>query len=290
MFVFVGGITASISINSKSEITVQYLINRIFGILIPYFIASLVYYLVGFKGSFNLNNFINYLKNFSTSPPMYYIAFYVQLIIISTLLFKIIKSKYNSPIIIIILILIYIFSIYLTKYTMIDGMALAACNIFGGTYLFVFSIGIFFYMWMDKLISRNINIIISIICMLGLTFFEYKHYILTSWSNPPLLSTIVYTLLIFGIVFSLFNLFEGKLNKCKKALGIFNYIGKNSLYIFLYHSLFITIAVQHNIFKTNNLFFTVWILFNAIIPPLFISYISKKYIGSNLKQLFFYKN
>lgn len=293
MFVFIGGITASASIERQKEINSAYLIRRISSILIPYVFAALIFNLYTYKGVFSLTVYFNELINFSY-PAMYYIAFFIQLILVSTVLFKIIKAKYHSPLIVLVLGLLYLLSFYSTKYTTVANIGLAGGNILGGSYLFVFSLGILFYMCMPKLSNKKANLSILIISMLGIIIFEYKQCILKSWSNPPTLLTMIYTLLIFGIVFSTFNILDTKLHYIKKLLGLFNYIGKNSIYIYLYHFLFITIAREHNLVQylriNSYTLNAIWILFCAIVPPLVIACITNKYIRPNLKSLFFYSN
>lgn len=290
MFVLIGGITAGVSLSRKSEVNFNYIKRRVTGILIPYFFASIVYCLYQSRGYLNITVLINHLVHFTASPPMYYIAFYIQLILVSTLLYKLIKKRYNSILIIFILGIIYFISVYFTKYTVSETMVLAARNLFGGTFLFVFALGIFFYMWMDKLAAKKYSILILIICLLGISFFVYKKYILISWANPPVNTTIVYTLLIFGIVFGFFNIFPNRNKYIGIFLNVFTYIGKNSLYVFLYHMLFIDLASKYNIFLRlgiNNMFINAgWILACSIVPPLLIAYISNRYIISNLKYLF----
>ncbi|MGG4144496.1 acyltransferase [Paenibacillus algorifonticola] len=245
MFVFVAGITAAISIDRQKEVKPKFIMRRISGILIPYTLAALMYNLYVYKGVFSLSGFFVELITFSY-PAMYYIAFFIQLVLISTLLFKIIKAQHKSPLIILVIGLIYFLSVYLTENTIVSNIALAGGNILGGTYLFVYALGILFYMWMPKPSNMKTNLIFLVLCMAGLIFFENRGYIFNSWSNPPTELTMLYTLLIFGIVFSVFNVSYSRIRYIKKGLTLFNYIGKHSLYIYLYHFLFIRIATEHN--------------------------------------------
>ncbi|MNZ80062.1 Acyltransferase family protein [compost metagenome] len=293
MFVFVGGITAAISIDRQAEVKPIYLMRRITGILVPYLFAALAYHVYVYKGHFSYVLFYQQLIGFSY-PAMYYIAFFIQLVLISTFLFKLIKAKYNSPIILLIIGLIYLLSFYFTNYTKIADIGLAGANILGGTYLFVFSMGILFFFWMPKLSNIKAGSVIFSLSVIGLLIFEYKDYILSSWANPPKTLTMIYTLLVFGIVFGMFNIIKSKLHYIQGFLNVFNYIGKNSLYIYLYHFLFITISTQHNVVKyfgiSSNWLNAIWVLSCAIVPPLLIAFVTNRYIRPNYKKLFFYNN
>lgn len=228
MFIFLSGITSCIS-QSRNTGKKGYISKRLLGIFIPYVVATVAYQLLITDYHFDFMIFKDYILNFNVSPPFYFIAFFMQLVLVSPILYKLFdinKSIYSR---VISLIVIYILSLYLTHYTKISNIYGGGNLILGGTYLFVFALGMFFYFYMDKL-KKSFNLFISIIGVLLLIAYEFLVDLKLGWSNPPNDHTIVFTSIIFMILYGVYNLFSKYIRYAKIEL-----LGKYSLYIFLYH-------------------------------------------------------
>lgn len=211
IFIFLAGITASITL-SRHNIFSFYK-KRLISIIIPYIIATFIISLLTQK------HFFPSLINFNASGPFYFIAFFLQLLLIAPFLSKL--NYYFLP-------LIFVISFLLNRFhfTSLWG---GGEFIFGGSFLFLFYLGIIFY--------KNISFfkpkfIFSVIAALILIFIELFNLIPATWHNPPYLLTMFYTLTIFCLFYNI------NLNPKSPIIRLFSLLGRYSLYIFLYHSVF----------------------------------------------------
>ena len=92
LFLFISGYLINVdSINKK-----KFYKKRIKRVLIPYFIWTSLYTIVEFIGSeFNLKKFIMNFALAKSAAMMYYIFVYIQFILLTPFLCKLVKSKYN---------------------------------------------------------------------------------------------------------------------------------------------------------------------------------------------------
>lgn len=90
VFIFLSGITSFYS-NHRHENNpvVKDTLRRIKGILVPYAVATLLYQIVAVK-FWDMKTYMLYLFNFSICGVFYFVVFYVQLLIISPLLYRLI--------------------------------------------------------------------------------------------------------------------------------------------------------------------------------------------------------
>ena len=109
-------------------------------IILAYMFAVLVYHIAGYK-SFNLQVYIQNVISFNISGPLYYVLLYLQLMFISRPLYNVLNkcSKIYFEIILGI-VLLYISSLT-TLYSNILDVYGGGGKLLGGTYLFVFYIG-----------------------------------------------------------------------------------------------------------------------------------------------------
>jgi fucose 4-O-acetylase-like acetyltransferase len=212
LFVFLAGATAAMSL-SRTD-TIKFYKKRLVSILIPFVIATAFFSLLENK------SFISSLLHFNATGPMYFIAFFLQLILIAPLLNKL--NFYFLPLIILIANL-------LNHFSFIPFLWGGGNKLFGGTFLLMFYLGFLFYKnieFFNKIRFKLINIIIPIILLICFEYFKLYPVI---WHNPPYLLTFIYTFSIFWLIFNL------RLNYQNKILKYISYCGRNSLYIFLYH-------------------------------------------------------
>lgn len=86
LFIFLSGYLTSININDVSK----FYRKRISKVLIPYVIWSIIYTIA----SGNLSNLINNILTAKASIPLYYIFVYIQLVLLTPLISKLIQSKF----------------------------------------------------------------------------------------------------------------------------------------------------------------------------------------------------
>lgn len=103
---------------SNKGISIKYILKKIIAILIPYIIASAIYLLV--QSNFTIANYIDALIHFNAGLHLYYVFLYIQLLIISPVIFWMATSKRTNIFINIIVLLI--FCQFSTNYTNILGI------------------------------------------------------------------------------------------------------------------------------------------------------------------------
>jgi peptidoglycan/LPS O-acetylase OafA/YrhL len=210
----------------------------------------------------------------------------MQLVLISTILYKILSVHNNIFKHIALLVIAYLVSQVLTNYTTISDIYGGGGKIFGGTYFFVFILGMTFYFYMDK-ISKKLQVIGLVISLCLLAIYEIVGELDKGFVNPPNDHTIAYSFIVFTILFGLYNLF----GKFIRYLHI-ETLGRYSLYIFFYHLLFIDVYFKylHSWIPSNgNLQYIVLILWGSILPILAVTIfrIVKNYL---LKNEFIFNN
>lgn len=281
LFIFLAGITSVISLQRNKKPLKLYQLKKVKGILIPYVIASLVYSLIVHDFHFNLGVFWREIITFSASTPFYFILLFLQLILIAPYLYHVIVNKH---IIFQLLSIVPAFFIskYLSEFTAIDGVFGGGGRILGGTYFFLFHLGMVFYLIYKnhyKMVDKIwINVIAAIISTSSLYLIHSTGALTMGWSNPPNKFTIWFTISVFVLGYSIYSLIT-KYGLGKMFSKVVEYLGKQSYYIYLYHSFAIHIAWIISIKLAVNegiLKFVLFISF-ALLLPLLISIATKRY-------------
>lgn len=210
LFIFLAGITTAMSLSKYNLF--QFYKKRLLAIINPYILATFLISLFIHKP------FLSSLINFNAAGPFYFIAFFLQLLLIAPILNKL--NYFFLP-------LIFAVSFLLNRFHFTNLWG-GGEFLFGGSFLFLFYLGIIFY--------KNISFfkpkfIFSVIAALVLIFFELFNLIPNTWHNPPYLLTMLYTFTIFSIFYNL------SLPSNNPVIRLFSFFGRYSLYIFLYHSL-----------------------------------------------------
>lgn len=240
LFILIAGFTSALSIQNRGGVVnFLYLLKRISKIFIPYLVVTLVYCL--YYGYFNLSIIFQKIITFSVAGPLYFVFFYVQLIAISYFIYKLI-NHHQSPLFDILLIIVfYLFAFFLNKDKIISSFYGGSGVLFGGSFFFLFTLGFFLKKYETFFSQKRTNIFILFGSIVFLLVFEIFNLIPNTWSNPANNWLIIYTLIIFSLIFSLFQLF---LNRFSSVLLPLTIIGKNSLSVFLYHTLFINLFAK----------------------------------------------
>jgi len=281
LFILLSGITASLSIQ-KHKIVIknwQYLFNKILFLSISYIIASIINHLVDNSFHLDLNLLIFQLVTFSATPPFYFVLFYSQLILVSVLIFKIFNKYKSLSWHIFLLIILYYISFIFNTHPFTNKIILGGRFLFGGSYLFVFSLGIFFSIYLKKLLNNKL--ILNLLSLISLIFFECNNMIERIWSNPPNMFLIFYTLIIFFLFYSFYNLFVLNNKYLYKIISLTNVVGRYSLYVFLYHKMFINLGL--NYINFDNQFINKLLIFLiSFVPCVLIGFLVNKIKSSPL--------
>lgn len=271
LFILVAGFTSAISIQNRGGVVnFSYILKRISKIFIPYLIATLVYCL--YFQYFDLTTIFQKIYTFSIAGPLYFVFFYIQLVAISYFIYRLINHSKSKLLDILLVIIFYFLAIFFNKYKIINSFYGGSGVLFGGSFFFLFTLGFFVKKYEKLLDNKKFNIILFSISLILLTIFEIYNLISVSWSNPANNWLIGYTLIIFSLVLSFYQLF---LTRFTKFLSSITIVGKNSLSIFLYHTLVINIFGYLLPVKNYPLFTISSLLIFSLYLPILISTLYK---------------
>lgn len=256
LFVLCGGMTAVISLENQIDFEYKaYFWKKVKQIIFPYFVATCGYtiYDLGYLDIFYM---LNKLLNFSygSNGHMYYLVFYFELILVAPILVRLYK-KYEKGeliqmgILACSIILAYVFK----KYTCLDKFALGSKYLFGGSYFFVFILGIYIYLHIDLLHKLTVKIIAIFMSIGAFTYIVSRGWCLAWWSNPPSVKVILYTIVVFLFNYSCFTFIQYSSEKTrlegfiKFLVELFCVIGRYSLYIYLWHMILLDVMLKRGL-------------------------------------------
>lgn len=280
LFIFLAGITSVISIERNKKTLAEYQLRRMKGVLVPYAIATIIYGIVNLNYRFDWGNFWSDLILFKATPPFYFVLFYCQLALVAPFLYKLLIKK-NLMFQIISLVPIYFVSKYLTHYTEVGGIYGGGGRILGGSYLFVFYLGMLFFLIYQKYSVKVNRLWIHLIGLLAsitlIYWINISGTLSLAWSNPPNKQTILYSLSVFLLGYCIFMILA-KWKVTKIFTSVFMHLGVHSYYIYLYHILAIHYASK-NYYKfgisDNWTIKAIWFLSFAVAIPLLIGVVIK---------------
>lgn len=286
LFTLVSGVTSAIDMERGFEIK-TYLVSRIKRVIIPYIIASIICILFQYK-LLNINILFKNLIAFSASPPYYFILFYIQLIIVAPYIYIMFQKTQQQKVLqIILLIGAYFTGILFNKYTYIEGTMGGSSHLLGGSYFFAFVFGMWFYLNRNYFSKKIVRVSMGLIGTIGIILMDKLDWIVASWSNPPNKYAVFYTLCIFALIYVIFEGIDNFLKEESEVRKVLKKVfepGSKSLYVFLYHMIFINILnvvyakYLHLPSKLINLLF---VALGAIYLPV-IFYNSYKFIVDKL--------
>ena len=223
-------------------------------IILAYLVSTMVYY-VWVNRFFDLYQYIQLISNFNISGPFYYVALYIQLMLISKPLFNIIDKIPMTKKGIIIEVIFGFLLLYISHcsifYSNILYLYGGAGKLLGGTYLFLYYLGMICskhdVFSVDKDTKINlITIIFGLLLILWIGYVYNKQFFIEEsfvelfgeGKNPPGVTIIVMAVLVLFFVYGLYN-FLRRVHIFVPFMKGTNYIGKHTLYIFLYHRFFL---------------------------------------------------
>ncbi len=238
--------------------------KKIIRIFLPFFLVSL---LVGLYNNSDLLSILHSFISGSASLPYYFMSVLLQFYILYPVLEKYSKKKHF----LLITFLISFISFFLVNIWVVYDIPLFL------RYLFFFAFGIYYkdkFLFRDYYINNKEKLVWIVLLF---WFLFYSAYFQTYFYN---------TLYFYApALFSLIFLFRNKINE--KALKIFSFLGKNSLWIYLIHY-FIIQAIAPHILRLSQNFYLQYFYFIILVLPLsvFVSLVA----GYIYKFLFKYLN
>lgn len=269
LFIFIAGFTSALSIQNRGGIVnFSYILKRISKIFVPYLVATLIYCL--YYRYFDLITIFRKIYTFSVAGPLYFVFFYIQLVAISYFIYKLVNHQKSKLFDIALIIVFYLLAFLFNKYKIINSFYGGSGVLFGGSFFFLYTLGFFFKKYETFFGLKTTNIFILITSTIFLSIFEIFNIIPKTWSNPANNLLLIYTLIIFSLIFSLFQLF---LNRFPKFLSPITIIGKNSLSVFLYHTLIINILGYLLPANSYSLLTIIYLLLTSLYLPILLSFL-----------------
>lgn len=97
LFVLLMGVTTYWSFKRSQNEIYKKVVKKVWSILVSYSAAVFIYYAVAFH-SFSWIEYKNYWINFNISGPHYYVLLYIQLVLVSPMIFYFLNSiRKNKP-------------------------------------------------------------------------------------------------------------------------------------------------------------------------------------------------
>ena len=258
LFIVLSGIILYWEFDKDSNCIRYKVKKRIITMIESYVFACFIYYIY-YSKSFDWKSYIDSILKFNLVGPLYFVLLYLQLIIISPILYyflnSILRAKYAWLFEILVGVTIIFVSRWLNMYTNIYDVYGGGGRLFGGTYLFILYVGMLcgkYYeyttklgtvcKWVLALITFALTIIyVNAIWENGLIFDNYS--LLGTSVNPPGITLTIYALLIMLLIYFWVDiLFKDRSMVFAKARAFMAWVGQNTLSIFLYHFLFLEIA------------------------------------------------
>ena len=220
-------------------------------IVMAYLIANLVY-LLWIDKFLDIKKYCGYVMHFNLSGPFYYVFLYLQLMLVSRFLFDLLNKvvkKYGFIGEGILGGFVLLFGAWATNYTNILDIYGGGGKLLGGTYLFLFYIGMVFskhHFFENRSLKRVILFTLSGILLWFVWWnFECRNQFgldsklpFGNGLNPPSISSSVMAIIVLCSCFGIFSLLL-YIPYLKLIVNFVAWLGKHTLYIFLYHRFFL---------------------------------------------------
>lgn len=285
LFIIIAGMMSFLSNERHNLNCLQTFWHSSKKMIIGYLLANVIYLVFATK-YFDLNLYIQYIFSFNLSSPFYFVLLYLQLMLVSRPLFLILKKiplKSSWLWEIVGGIIILVICSFTTNFTNVLNVYGGGGKILGGTYLFLFYIGMLIskHDILNDMSFKRMAILSVIGGILWISWWRFECVNKLTFDsqlpfgagfNPPSISFGTFGLITLLLSCGIFSLFEN-FKYTKWISNCFSWIGKHSLYIFLYHRFFLDFVIC-KIVVTNNLFIMRILYFSImILGSIFIEYL-----------------
>lgn len=292
LFVVIGGFNVMSSWIKRENVIIK---KRLSGILLPYFMATIIYTAYS-QHYLDVVVVLKHLLHFDASGPLYYVAVYMQLLLITPILISSLNWCCGENVIFkYILVWIVVLSIcYMTvHYTNLFDIVLGGGNLFAGPWLFFWFLGMFLRKVDLHLSLDRLNMPGLICCFALLIVWQYLFIfrglnlklgsvfggtqVIMTWANG------LQSVLIFYWIKELTEFIKEKTGCVGKWLLLpIGFVGRHTLYVFLYHMLFLDfyrnyLEISHVVNKWLCLLFIIY-------GPIILEYIVL-WLGGKFKDI-----
>lgn len=272
LFILLMGITSYWSLARNNESVFFKVKSGCWKIFRPYFTATLVYCFLQTK-CLDLDFFVQRLVHFDASLPFYYVLLYIQLLVAAPAIYYYLTyvacGKRKVVFEITGFLVVLAVAGICVNYSNILDVYGGGGKLFGGTYIVLLYIGMLF----GKHYPQKLNNLASSLVALGISFFLTVAWFLYISKDklhldslipfgdgfePPSISFGVYAILMGGTIFFLERVFS--IIGFKQPLALMAYLGRHTLYIFLYHRAFIDFVFPSFFARTGLAISNIWVL------------------------------
>ncbi len=302
LFILVSGASTFMSYEKKGNTGFISNAKKLKPLLITYAVAVVVYILLRNK-HFDLMIYLTHLINFNVHNVFYFVFFFIQLKLITPALLAVtgVRKKHGLLIDIAILAVLFFVAYVSINYTTMLPLYGGGEFLLGGTYLPVYFIGMMFAKYgvfnMQSVIRKILIIPVGALTawwayayVFGILPFDRAlAQVFGEGMNPPSANLIVYASLIFILLYCVFSLAEdAKSRVIGTVVTFFAFIGRHTLYIFMFH-----FPVQDFMFLLfpmwrNNAIMYGWVIFPCmVVLPAVAVWAVKKLIRNKKYRLTF---
>ena len=254
LFIMIGGYNSYTSYQNRGCFQLK---KKISGIFIPYFFATMIYTIYNYH-YFDALTFLQSLLHFNASGPMYYVAVYIQLLIISPVLIGVIdRCEKRKWLCIPFWMITFCIAASTTLYSNLFDIAIGGGNLFAGPWILFWVLGmciknvqknieikpemqkwvivgmtLIIILWQYVFVNKGVNL------ELGSMFHGTQ--VGMTWANA------FETVLIFFWFRYAVEIFKRNAgNIGKQIIKPLDFTGRYTLYIFLYHMLFLSFYIKN---------------------------------------------
>ena len=261
MFFLILGFNAYNSIERSCDSSIIERLKSCSRFIILYSIATIIYCFS--RSEFSIQLIYEKIVYFSSSAPFYFCAIYIQISLISGLVYRLIKTACGTELLsiravascAILLVIFYFISRLLQNVLLFPNLHGGGKYLFGSTYLFLTVLGMVFARFISAIENKRRSVFFLSLLVLTASPF----YINKIWYNPPAFMTCVYTVSIFLVVASAGFTWKNIASRFIMLLG------KYSIHIFLYHLLVIQYLGTGSKYVTFMLALLVPVLIGVVI-------------------------
>ena len=286
LFILSAGITSYIS-NSYSKLSWgKAYLKSIKKIFFAYLLCSAICLIIKTQG-FDIGIFLEQLIHFSATLPLYFVFLYMQLMLASRLLYRILekcpKNKVGYFQEFILFVILTCISSYTANYTNILNIYSGGGRVLGGTYLMLFYLGMLMakHEWFVKESTLK-SVLIWIISSVA-WFVLWKNFAKVRWTvdvkvplgegyDCPSITLMVFSILTLFAIYGACKILE-KNKITRKFVQIGSWLGEHTLYIFMYHLTFLYFWFMPYLEIENIWLKRVVYMSLMIILPLIVEYI-----------------
>ena len=307
LFILLMGITSYWSYSKYNGSIIKKVGKDCWKIIRPYLIATLIYCIL-IDRQFHFVNYLTRVIHFNASAPFYYVLLYLQLLFLAPVLYSLLRYadrfKYAVAVEVIGLIAVLVISSWTTNYSNIMGVYGGGGKLFGGTYLILLYLGMLFGKHYKKNSVNKIVLVIVFIISTTLTVLWWNfisvdkcqidaHIPYGRGFNPPSLSFGLYAILMACTIYLLERVLSFS-TQLTKVFGTVSVLGKHTLYIFLYHRMFLDVVFPRFFERTGIVISNIWVMrmvyFTCMVGGSIVIEIILERIHSLLKKTYICQN